>query len=62
MVKLLKKLKKMSKMVWVHYLELFAADSRSFQVKTLLSEKLGTLAVRALFIWIDSDKRVRIWK
>ena len=44
------KTENLSKMVRVHSLELFEANTRLFQVKTLFSEKLVTLSVEAQFI------------
>ena len=42
----------------VQFLELFADDPRSFQVKPFLSKKLITLLDKAQLIWANSETRI----
>ena len=41
----------------MHSLELFEANTKSYQIKTLSSKKLITLSKKAQFIWGNSDIR-----
>ena len=58
MLRFLKKLKIFQKRFGVHSLELFAANTRSFQVKKLSSKAFVTLSEDPQLIWTNSDKRV----
>ena len=58
MLKLLKKLKICQKCFGVHSLQLFAANTRLFQVKKLLSQKMVTTSDVAQFIRTNSDTSI----
>ena len=60
--KLIKNLKTCQKWSGVHSLELFAANTWSFQIKALISKDSLTCAEETHFIWVDSDIRVGQYK
>ena len=57
--KIPQKLKICQKWFLVHLLELFAADTRSFQLKALACKKLVTLSEKGQFIWANSFGPIR---
>ena len=57
-LKFLAKLKADQKRLGVYFLEIFAADTKSFKVKRFTSKKLVILSEETQFIWADSDRRV----
>ena len=57
-IKRVKQTDNLLKTVWWAFLEHFAANTRLFQVKTLIYKDSVTFADEVLFILVDSDRSV----